>query len=120
MVFNELYHKACDIAHDICPPFAVDIVHDGFVAWYEKHNNNLFDESEETVREVIRKVYNKKYHSRYKQRVARLKAAITVVTPEDELIEQEMGLRFMEYDEIRQRVEEYEMYHRFYQKLHEN
>lgn len=114
------YHRACDVAYNLCPPFATDIVHDAFLAWQQKHNTNLFDESDETIGRVLKKVYSKRYYKKYASRVARMKEAITLVTPEDEYIEQEVGLRFVEYDEIRQQIEEYTIYHTKFPKLHEN
>lgn len=116
MVINATYYKACDMAYNLCPPAATDIVHDAFVAWYDKTKRNLFDEREKIVMNMVKRTYWSKYFDNSSVSFNdRLKQNLT--TPEDEYIEQESGLRFMTFSEIDQYVKNYEQYHTTYPKI---
>ena len=105
MVLNEKYHTACDFAFKLSRSFFTDITHDAFVAWFDKTNKNLFDEEEEVVLRAVKKMFYKKYHG--KRTVAyREKMTQVFVTPENQLIEKEMGLVFLTFEEVERGIDD--------------
>lgn len=117
MVINSLYYKACDFAAQLYPAAPTDLVHDTFVDWYDKKGENIFDEPEQIVLLMIRKTFHtKRYHDKSLTRFTD-KLKQTLVTPEDELIEREMGLVFLTYKEISDHIEAYEQTHFKYPRL---
>lgn len=120
MMLNETYHKACSYATKLSPQFFTDIVHDAFVSFYDETQKNLFDEAETVVMKKVRKTFHKKYFHQQSTVVFSDRFKQNVLTPEDEYIEQEYGLRFVSLDEIELRMKDYEQYHRIYPKIHLN
>lgn len=113
MIINELYYKALDFAKTLHPSAPSDVVHDAFVDWYVKLHKSLFDEPEPMVMYMVRKTFNQYYRGKPFVRLIN-KVTQTMITPEDELIERELNLSFMSYEEIDARVADYEQYHTRY------
>lgn len=116
-----MYYNAIDFAEKLSPNYFTDVVHDAFVAWYDKTERNLFDEKEVIVKNMVKKIYWKKYFNRSKVPVVSFNERMShVMSPEDEYISKEIGITFATYDEIDSQVKNYEQYHVIYPKIHLN
>jgi hypothetical protein len=118
MIINDLYYKALDFAKTLHPSAPTDPVHDAFVDWHNRFKTNLFDEPESMVMYMVQTMFDQKYRGKSHRRFTD-KIKQTLVTPEDELVERELGLSFMSFEEIEARVDDYELYHKKY-KIHLN
>lgn len=116
---NANYEKAVDYAFHLTRAFGKDLVHDAYLTYYDKNKRHLFDESEKTMMNFIRKTYWKKYSQKsavvFTDRVKQ-----NLVTPEDEYIEHELGLSFVNSNDIEQAMNSYAQYHVMFPKIHLN